>query len=71
MIISDGITHSITKFDSADNYRKETYLTMLKAEVRRHFIEEKSIKDEFSENDNVIKYINFKVDAMSTNFYKE
>ena len=45
-------------FDSADNYERESYISLLTAEVRRHFIEEKNIQDEFTDSDNVIKFIN-------------
>ena len=64
-IINDGVSHSVKKFDSSDNYGSETYLSLLKTEVRRHFIEEKSIKDEFSDDDNVIKFINAMVERMA------
>ena len=57
-IIVDGSYHSIKKFDSAENYEPESYKALLTAEVRRHFIEEKNIKDEFTDSDNVIKFIN-------------
>jgi len=57
-IILDGIDHSKTKYDCIENYERNTYLSLLKTEVRRHFIEEKNITDVFTENDSVIKFIN-------------
>ena len=57
-IIVDGSYHSVKKFDSAENYERESYISLLTAEVRRHFIEEKNIQDEFTDSDNVIKFIN-------------
>ena len=57
-IIVDGSYHSMKKFDSAENYGREPYIALLTAEVRRHFVEEKNIQDEFTESDNVIKFIN-------------
>jgi len=57
-IIVDGSYHSMKKFDSVENYERESYVALLAAEVRRHYIEEKHIKDEFTESDNVIKFIN-------------
>ena len=57
-IIVDGSYHSMKKFDSAENYGRESYIALLTAEVRRHFMEEKNIPDEFTDSDNVIKFIN-------------
>ena len=56
-IIVDGSYHSMKKFDSAENYERESYISLLTAEVRRHFMEEKNIPDEFTDSDNVIKFI--------------
>jgi hypothetical protein len=57
-IIVDGSYHSMKKFDFAENYERESYISLLAAEVRRHFIEEKNIPDDFTDSDNVIKFIN-------------
>ena len=57
-LIVDGSYHSMKKFDSVENYEQESYIALLAAEVRRHYIEEKNIKDEFTESDNVIRFIN-------------
>ena len=56
-IIVDGSYHSMKKFDFAENYERESYLSLLAAEVRRHFVEEKNIPDDFTDNDNVIRFI--------------
>ena len=68
-IIVDGSYHSIKKFDSAENYERESYVALLTAEVRRHFIEEKNIKDEFTESDNVIKFINATVGRVARELF--
>ena len=64
-IIINGVQHSQTKFDCIENYERKTYLSLLKTEVRRHFIEEKNITDKFTENDNVIKFISAMVEKIT------
>ena len=63
-LIVDGVYHSMKKFDDLDVYKEngdegiQNYITILQEESRRHFIEEKHIMDNFTEDDEVIKFIN-------------
>ena len=68
-IIVDGSYHSMKKFDSAENYERESYIALLTAEVRRHYMEEKNIKDEFTDSDNLIKFINATVGRITRELF--
>ena len=63
-LIVDGVYHSMKKFDDLEVYKEngdegiQNYITILQEESRRHFIEEKHIMDNFTEDDEVIKFIN-------------
>ena len=63
-LIVDGVYHSMKKFDDLDVYKEngdegiQNYIIILQEESRRHFIEEKHIMDNFTEDDEVIKFIN-------------
>ena len=68
-IIVDGSYHSMKKFDSAENYERESYIALLTAEVRRHYMEEKNIKDEFTDSDNLIRFIHATVGRVTRELF--
>ena len=63
-LIIEGVHHSMKKFDNFDVYKEngsegvEKYITTLQEETRKHFVEEKQITDNFSEDDPIITFIN-------------
>ena len=65
-LIVDGIHHSMRKFDDIETYKKteddlEKYITMLRNEVRRHYVEEKQIEDNLEDDNPILEFINFAV----------
>ena len=62
-LIVDGIHHSMRKFDDIETYKKteddlEKYITMLRNEVRRHYVEEKQIEDNLEDDNPILEFIN-------------
>ena len=63
-LIIEGVHHSMKKFDNFDVYKEngsegvEKYIATLQEETRKHFVEEKQITDNFSEDDPIITFIN-------------
>ena len=63
-LIIEGVHHSMKKFDDLAVYKEngsdgvEKYIRTLQEETRKHFVEEKEIADNFSEDDPVITFIN-------------
>ena len=62
-MIVDGIHHSMRKFDDIDTYKVEEggldrYITILRSEVRRHYVEEKKIEDNLGDDDPILEFIN-------------
>ena len=62
-LVVDGIHHSMRKFDDIETYKKteddlEKYITMLRNEVRRHYVEEKQIEDNLEDDNPILEFIN-------------
>ena len=63
-LIIEGVHHSMKKFDDLAVYKEngsdgvEKYIRTLQEETRKHFVEEKEIADNFSEDDPIITFIN-------------
>ena len=62
-MIVDGVHHSMRKFDDIDTYKVEEggldrYITILRSEVRRHYVEEKKIEDNLEDDNPILEFIN-------------
>jgi len=62
-LIIDGIHHSMKKFDDIETYNVteaglDSYSAMLGNEVRRHYVEEKKIEDNFEVDHPILEFIN-------------
>jgi len=61
-LIVDGIHHSMRKFDDIETYKVkedglDNYITILRNEVRKHYVEEKKIEDNLEDNP-ILEFIN-------------